>query len=391
VDGESGAMAFQTASMLSFPRLAGSAGEGKARERVKGALAAAGMEVGEEWFYCSDYAIRVAARWAMVPTGAMLLAAALLLKIDWPAVSLVLALASFLPAAWVASRAQSGFRLGKRRPEYLLANVVGRVPGGAGPGLNVILMAHYDSKSQTFPIWLRILLFIFSAVAGFSLLVLVSACAILRMLNVDCFFAPVILPLAVFLFAVSLSFLLNRVGNASDGALDNATGVGIITELAARLAADPAPGLAVRVVATAGEEIGLTGSLAYLEAHRAELDPRSTVIINFDGCGRGRVPAVLASFGLPRRRVPAGLMQRLDDVAAKNSIPLKKTYIPVGMATDLMPWARAGYQGLDFIGPAYHSHTPQDRVSLVNERTLGDYVRLGHGLVCALAARGLSS
>jgi hypothetical protein len=100
---------------------------------------------------------------------------------------------------------------------------------------------------------------------------------------------------------------------------------------------------------------------------------------------------VLASFGLPRRRVPAGLMQRLDDVAAKNSIPLKKTYIPVGMATDLMPWARAGYQGLDFIGPAYHSHTPQDRVSLVNERTLGDYVRLGHGLVCALAARGLSS
>ncbi|HUT55776.1 MAG TPA: M28 family peptidase [bacterium] len=380
-------MAFRTAAMLSFPRLAGSEGEAKARERVKVALKAAGLTVEEEWFYCGDFAIRVAARWAMVPTGAMLLAAALLLKSGWPAAAFVLALASFLPAAYVASRAQSGFRSGSKRPAYRLANIVGRLPAGPAPGPAVILMAHYDSKSQTFPIWLRILLFIISAAIGGALVVLLSACAIILMLGATCFFAPVILPLAIALFAVSLSFLGNRVGNLSDGALDNATGVGIICEIAARLAADPPPGLALRVVATAGEEIGLCGSLAYLDAHRAELDPRRTVVINFDGCGRGRVPSVLAAYGLPRRRVPAGLMQKLDHAAAENCIPLKKIYIPAGMATDLMPWRRAGYNGLDFIGPAYQSHTPADRISLVNERILADYVKLGHELSRALSSR----
>jgi hypothetical protein len=345
------------------------------------------MEVTEEWFYCSDYAIRVAARWAMVPTGSMLLIAALLLRIDWPTIALVLALASFAPAAYVASRAQSGAWRGAGKPEYRCANVVGRLAGGTEDGLSVILMAHYDSKSQTFPIWVRILLFIVAAVGGGALIVLISASAIIAMLGAESFFAPVILPLALALFAVSLSFLTNRVGNVSDGALDNATGVGIIAEIAARLVADPAPGLALRVVATAAEEIGLCGSLAYLKAHRAELDPAHTVVINFDGCGSGRSPSALASYGLPRRSVPAALMHKLDLAAAKHSIPLHKTYIPVGMATDLMPWARAGYPGLDFIGPAYVSHTPADRIRLVNEQTLGDYVKLGLEFTRALSSR----
>jgi len=217
-----GSLAFEVASSISFPRLTGGSGERVARERVRAALAAAGLEVSEEWFYCSDFAIRVAARWAMAPTGVLLLASALALGADWAGSALVLALVSFLPVAYMASRVSAGFHSETRRARFRCANVIGRASGEAGAPV-VVLMAHYDSKSQAFPIWLRISLFVVAALGSFALIALVAACAAIDMLGESCVFEPAVLPAAVALLIIDLSFIFNSVGDLSDGALDNAT------------------------------------------------------------------------------------------------------------------------------------------------------------------------
>lgn len=382
---EFGKLAFNVASAIAFPRKTGSAGEREARERVKGAFGAAGLLVKEEFFNCSDYGIRVAARWAMVPTGACLLAAALLLHFSDPIAAAVLAVISVFPAGYISSRSRTGFAGPRQLIQYLTANVTGAMAEEPKAGLTVVLMAHYDSKSQVFPIWWRVALFILSAGLSLVLIILIVAAAALWFFGAGALYLPVILPAALVLFLLDLSFLLNTAGNLSDGALDNATGVGLITEIAQRLVADPPAGLKLRVVATAAEEIGLCGSVAYLEAHRRDLDPDRTVVLNFDGCGGHRVASALKSYGLFPRRTPEHLVTLVEQIAFENSIPFRWHYIPVGMATDLMPFHRAGYQGVDFLGLAGKSHSTQDRMNLVREPALSDYVRLGVELVKRLA------
>jgi hypothetical protein len=378
-----GKAAFRVASVLSFPRLVGSAGEREARARVREMFSEAGLVVEEEVFYCSDFAIRVAARWALVPTGSLLLAAALTYRLGWFVPALIAAAVALLPAAYMASRAQTGFQSDKQVKKYRCANVVGRLPDEPDHGLNVILMAHYDSKSQTFPIWLRVMLFIVTGLLSLMLTLLIIAFSITAMVAGSGLFSGALLAGGALVFLLSLSFLLNKVGNLSDGALDNATGVGIVTEIAARLKEEPPEGARVRAVATAAEEIGLCGANAYLSAHFDELDPADTVIINFDGCGGGRTVGVLYSYGVPAKKAAPDIIRPLRQIAQEHNFALSHFSIPVGMATDLMPFRKAGYRGIDFIGMAGRSHTTGDRMDLANEDNLADYVKAG----CELAKR----
>jgi hypothetical protein len=381
-----GEAAFRVASALSIPRLVGSAGEREARARVREMFSEAGLVVEEEFFYCSDFAIRVAARWALAPTGSLLLLAAVMYGQGWFLPSLIAAAAALLPAAYMASRAQTGFRSDKQVSKYRCANITGQLPDEPENGMTVVLMAHYDSKSQTFPIWLRVALFIITGLLSLLLTLCIIAFSIAAMIAGSGLLGGALVAGGVLVFLLSLSFLLNSVGNLSDGALDNATGVGIVAEIAARLKDDQPDGLKVRAVATAAEEIGLCGANAYLDAHRDELDPANTVIINFDGCGGDRTVGVLHSYGIPRKKISREIMDHLKEISISHNIALRPAYIPLGMATDLMPFRKVGYKGIDFIGMAGKSHTAGDRMELVNERTLADYVLAGFELAKRLAS-----
>lgn len=73
---------------------------------------------------------------------------------------------------------------------------------------------------------------------------------------------------------------------SSPGAYDNASGVAVVLEVAARLAADPLP-VTVDVLLTGGEELGLLGGAAFVSA----LEPRESediaFVLNVEGMGRG--------------------------------------------------------------------------------------------------------
>ncbi len=384
--GDFGRPAFRVASALCFPRLAGSPGERAARDKVARAFRDAGLETDLEFFYCSDYAITVAARWAMVPTGFILVAAALAGRLGFWAPAMILALLSLLPAAYVLKRVGEGFNDPDRPRQYRSANVVGRMAGKDGAG-TVVLMAHYDSKSQVFPIWLRISIFLLSAAGSAALILAVAVCSLLEALKTPCLLTPIILPSALILLMADLSLLFNAVGNKSEGALDNATGVGIITEIATRLAKEKPEELNVVAAATAAEEIGLCGANAFIEAHAHELDPSSTLFLNFDGCGGDRVLRVLKSHGAPARKIPPDLARAIKEIADREGIQVKWTTIPAGMATDLFPVKKAGYKGVDFIGMAAGSHTRGDRIELVKESSLAEYVKVGMELAVKAGTR----
>ena len=375
-----GERAFKVAARLSFPRLVGTAGEAKAARRARRSFEEAGLAVEEDWFTCSDFAINVAARWALVPTGIALALAAALNSAGLFAPALVAAAAALLPALYIASRSQSGFSGLLSKSLYKCANIVGRPPGTEGQTPRLVLMAHYDSKSQRFPIWLRIGLFIVCGFGSIGLVLFVIACAIVGMTGAHCLFTPWLLPAALVLLAADFAMVLNTVGNHSDGAIDNATGVGIITEIAERLLADEIADRRFWVLAVAAEEIGLRGARALLEMRGGEMSAAYTRVINFDGCGSRRSVDALTSYGLFPRRAPEHMVAALRQTVREEGVYLRTFYIPLGMATDQMPLARAGFEGIDLIGVDGVMHTTADRMDRVKPATLADYVKAGLGL-----------
>ncbi len=81
---------------------------------------------------------------------------------------------------------------------------------------------------------------------------------------------------------------------STPGAYDNASGVAVVLEVAARLAARP-PDTTVDVLLTGGEELGLLGGAAFVAelSEAGELDQISYVL-NVEGMGRGKVLDVWA-------------------------------------------------------------------------------------------------
>ncbi len=375
--------AFQAAADISFPRLAGTAGEAAAREKVKNLFSEQGLDTKEEWFGCSDYPIRVAARWLLAPSAIILFIAALFLKAQAEAAALFFTGLSLVPPCLLLRRTGQIFKR-EGAESIKCANVVGRKTSEES-AMSVVLVAHYDSKSQRLPIWLRIALYLAGAVGGGIVIALLVAGSLLSVFSLDCPFCNAVLPVSALFLFVSLALLLNTTGNDSDGALDNASGVGIMTAVAEKLRQEDGPPVDLWVVATAAEEIGLWGARAFVKEHEQELPPEKTVVLNFDGCGANRKIGVLKSFGLPPRSAPPELIDKTKSIAALNSLPLKLYRIPLGMSTDLAPFRKAGHKGMDFISPATKSHTQQDRINRLNVSALDDYVTVSTELIKSLA------
>ena len=99
-----------------------------------------------------------------------------------------------------------------------------------------------------------------------------------------------------------------QLSDPSPGANDNASGVALTLDLAARLDREPPRNLDVWVVLTGAQECGAEGMRAFVRSHRKELDPASTFVLALDSVGRGDVRFVTAegpavSFLMDRRLI----------------------------------------------------------------------------------------
>jgi aminopeptidase YwaD len=146
----------------------------------------------------------------------------------------------------------------------------------------------------------------------------------------------------------------------SPGANDNASGVGLMLELARAYRVD---GLCV--IAFGAEEVGLWGSQAYVREH----DLRGTAfMLNFDMVGKVMRPIVVGDEGLT-----AEIMEAL---AAIEDTPLRPGAFPPFASSDHVSFIAADVPAVTIhSGDDEHLHTPEDDLDNVDLESLETMLR----------------
>ena len=163
----------------------------------------------------------------------------------------------------------------------------------------------------------------------------------------------------------------------SPGANDNASGVGVILELAGRLREEPLAHTEVWLAFTGCEEVAAYGIAAFLDAHAAELGGQAVYVI-LDQVGLGQVKVLTADgLILKRRTHPRALELARRAAAARPELQVGEH---VGIAyTDALVATRRGLIALTIDAlpspgsdQAMHWHQMADTPAHVDPQTLAD-------------------
>jgi aminopeptidase YwaD len=147
------------------------------------------------------------------------------------------------------------------------------------------------------------------------------------------------------------------------GANDNASGAAVVLTIAKELARAPVP-FSVRFVAFGSEELGLLGSKHYVDSLSSAEQGRVEAMLNFDALATGERLGILGSSELTG---PA-----LEEAAARG-IDVRASAGLQGGDSDHTRFAEARVPVLMFFAEDFSRiHTPEDTLSFVNSRLLGD-------------------
>jgi len=364
-----GSQALHYAERIAFPRKAGTDGHVKAAEQIIGLLRELGCKVEEEdfsvllppWVWFNGFpfislTLLVGTWFALkhIPLLALILATTFVLwVIGWDRFWIRF-------GGWIVSESSSrGIRS---------KNILATFPG-VEDKRPLFFVTHYDSKSECLSLFARAicLLLGFLSAGIFSLWVLIG---VFRtwMGSVSltpptwiqgCFFLTVLL---------NLLFIFGRNGNDSDGAVDNASGVGVLLEVAKILWKNPPKNISPVFLFTDAEEFGLLGSLMFQRKHGTDMAKRQAWVINVDSIGgRGRMRA--CAYGGKGKKWLAEIL----GFGRKKGFFLRKIPFLKGIMMDHLPFSRAGIPALSLSsvsGEGWHLHTQRDRFSLLDERGL---------------------
>jgi hypothetical protein len=270
------------------------------------------------------------------------------------------------PDASVSRWSALCLRMGNR---YTSANLVATRPDlPDDPTLpHLYLVAHYDSKSQWMPLAVRIVLFTAVILGSLSFAGLTLLGLVWPMLALAANVAGIVA------IGAGLPLLFLGAGNASPGAIDNASGVGVVLHLAECLArrSDLLDKLRVTVLVTSAEELTLEGASAFVRCHEDQLRSQAKsgglYILNLDGPGvDGKLYMVgeengrLTPYANPASH--ASLASLVRAACGELQVPLGKFLLP-GAMFDHIPFARCGFDAVSLIavgGTSWAVHTPAD-------------------------------
>ena len=106
--------------------------------------------------------------------------------------------------------------------------------------------------------------------------------------------------IAVLICSCLILLQFNFTQNRSPGAFDNASGVGVLLELARSVTANPlSHTVRLTFLSTGAEEYGMCGALRYIQQHAADYDPNRTYVVNLDGVGAAGKLTLITSYGMP--------------------------------------------------------------------------------------------
>jgi len=379
--------ALDYARRLAHPRFTGSPAEAAAAEALARQLSAWGYSVERQPFEFSTAVNHLVTLTLTVGLAGVIGVLALLgPQPTAAAVAATLVLAAPLLLRRLQPRAERGAlqsdspwaHFGNR---HRAANLIARFPPASSSAAlpHLVLMAHYDSKSQRLPIGLRVALVLVTLFGSAAL----------------CASAWLALLWPAWSSAAAVAGVITLVGGAplvwmdwaddSPGAIDNASGVGVVMHLAEILARWPAALARLRwtIVLTSAEELGLMGAAAFAAHYAAQMQAERAVVLNFDGVGvEGRLHI---SGSAP------SLRSALRRAARTCGVPVRDFSMP-GVLFDHMPLGRAGLDAVTLlaIGPATWSvHTPRDTAAKLHPRGFAEAGAVALSLIEHLAQAAL--
>jgi len=239
-------------------------------------------------------------------------------------------------------------------------NIIGELPAESPDAPTLIVIAHYDSKSQSQPMAPRMLCVIIPLVVYIVLAIL----ALLLLLHIS---IPnmLVMTLIVIAFVCHLNYLLNVSSNKSPGAIDNASGIGILMDLAEKLPAQLKNKVRLIFLASAAEELGLVGAAKFAQTWKHQLNLDRTQVVNFDSLGAGGTVLLVTS---GRLKNPA-IREQIQTCFDRRGLKLRSFSFMIGAGMDHMPLARAGFTALSFtqaVKAGGKIHSAKDNLDALN-------------------------
>ena len=348
------------------PRAAGSDNEKRAREYCRTALEQAGFSVTDEPFEYSAFPGRYATSLAGLGSILALGSAGF---VGWRgretgALALLGCAAIGMGAffGWCAGR-------GVLDLPYMRSRAVNLIATRGTP--TVWLMAHLDTKSQPVSMGVRVIGIVASAIvwiaaAGYS----VAGVFGLLPAEIRAIGWPTIGIAGV---AAGIPVAASVVGDDSNGAFDNASGVATVLTIASSIPANESLG----VVITSAEELGLAGAKAWVRQQRPEYT------INFDGLAdEGMLTAM-------RSRFSGKLATAFAAAATEAEVPHRVIRMIPGLLTDAVALEDVGLKSITISHGSFRSlgriHRPADRAEAINGAGMTAAVNVVRGMLKELA------
>lgn len=367
-----GESAKEHVARLCYPRRVGSEAERLAAEYVARQMEALGLVVRRQAFPVSS----LYREWwnrALFAVCAALAVLGALAFTTLPAVSVLawisVALLVNLPWRWTG-QAPRPTRSGSAWSE----NIIGMPRKNPLGAVRVVFMAHYDTKSQVIPTGLRVGLVTTVWCCGW-ILALLSGLWLIG-------YWPNWLPhppnpwfLTIVIVVCLAGLAANFTGNRSPGALDNASGVAALLELA-RLWQQTGRysswmrRLEVMFVATSAEETDLEGARYFLGQYADWWNEKPTLLINLESVGTG-----------PRLYLSGERTTLAWSEAVARELALRPRRLHVlGAGMDHQPFAAQGLMSLSILGDvvrrSFYLHTLLDDLHLIETEAMERAIRL---------------
>ena len=381
--------AYQHVKAIAFPRGVGSTGETAAREYIVRHFRDLGLHVVREPFHFTKFPAEV------LPRLVCAIFTPLVFMVPWLgerfSIHMCLLCLGSLAVPMALTRWQQPleklYDVGKKwRSENVIAT--NDVPQTADAP-TLIFVAHYDSKSQVLPIAVR------AAAYGIAIAGLISLTGFILVQLLFQFWPPnaVLWGIAGVSGFCLLLLQFNFTQNRSPGGFDNASGIGVLLELARAGMSQQSRCI---FLATGAEEYGMCGALRYIQRRSCTMQPierlaknEKTFVINLDGLGVGNSVNVITRYGIPPTRTARKLAEALRASGEALGIKTRERYFPIGVGFDSIPIASRGFEAVtltsgDVGKVALKVHSKHDRGELLNVESLQ---RVGELILLFLSER----
>ena len=362
--------AYHHITQLAIPRLVGSAGEAETQDYIVEQFTALGLDVSWEPFSFTKFPAEV------LPRILSALFVPVVLLVPWfgerfpvlLCIACLLSLATALFFTQWQKRFEGLYDVGRK---LRTGNIIAKNGAKQDSRMPAFLfVAHYDSKSQVLPIAVRAISY---SIAITGLLVLTT------LMLIKCFTLFWLPDYVVWSVAGITSFCLlllqiNLTGNRSPGGFDNASGVGVMLEVA-RVVMGRDEKTPITFLATGAEEYGMCGALRYVQVHADAYNRENTYVINLDGLGVGNGVNLVTRYGIPPKRTTKALADLFRASGESLGTPVSDRYLPIGVGLDSIPIASRGFETVTLTAgnvgrTALKIHSKRDRSDLLNVESL---------------------